>query len=74
VEWRNVTAAVEGAVDEAVARRIAREINIALERVFGKTGKDKLVTRIHGYNRAAARSPWWVLLDLDHDAGPCQAE
>lgn len=68
MRWTVVTAAVEGDIDEAAARRIAREQGIELSRVFGKAGKPMLVKRLHGYNRAAAREPWWVLLDLDQDA------
>jgi hypothetical protein len=68
LRWRVVTAAVEGSIDEAVARRLAAELGITVDRVFGKAGKSKLILSLHGYNRAAARSPWWVLMDLDQDA------
>jgi hypothetical protein len=63
-----MTVAVEGSVDEAVARWVAHALDLGVVRVFGKEGKAKLLKSLHGYNRAAAQSPWWVLLDLDNDA------
>jgi hypothetical protein len=72
MDWQVVTAAVEGAVDEAIAVRLAREFDMSLCRVFSTRGKPKLLRSLHGYNRAAARSPWWVMVDLDQD-GECPA-
>jgi hypothetical protein len=63
-----ISAAVEGDVDEAVARRLLQEAGAQLGTVYGKNGKLALRTRINGYNNAARRAPWVVLLDLDHDA------
>jgi len=61
-------AAVEGDVDEAVVRRIAREVGADTTAVYGKIGKADLRRRIAGYNKAARFSPWVVLVDLNHEA------
>ncbi|HUY88282.1 MAG TPA: hypothetical protein VMV10_06085 [Pirellulales bacterium] len=63
-----ISIAVEGIVDEAVARRLVSETSALPGRVYGKNGKAKLRERLSGYNRDAVRSPWVVLVDLDHDA------
>ena len=63
-----VSIAVEGIVDEAVARRLVAETSASPGRVYGKNGKAKLRERLNGYNRDAIRSPWIVIVDLDHDA------
>ena len=59
--------AVEGDLDEAVLRRLARHLGISIDRVFGRNGKSYLRERIDGYNRAARFWPWIVLVDLDHE-------
>jgi hypothetical protein len=64
-----VTIAVEGDLDAAVARRVLRAGGLATGPVYGRSGKLQLDKKVHGYNRAAARSCWLVLRDLDHDAG-----
>lgn len=68
---RHLTAAVEGDLDEAVARRLAREVNASLAAVYGKRGKAHLESRISGYNSAAQTSPWLVLVDLDRPTVSC---
>lgn len=63
-----VTAAVEGDVDEAVARRLARQVGAAIGDVYGKNGKSALRARVQAYNHAATYAPWLILADLDRDA------
>ena len=63
-----IYAAVEGPVDEAVVRRLAREVSANAATVYGKKGKHDLKRRITGYNEAARFAPWLVLVDLDQDA------
>jgi hypothetical protein len=63
-------AAVEGDLDEAVLRRAARHVGGDLGNVYGRDGKGRLKANIGGYNNAARRAPWVVLVDLDHDH-PC---
>ncbi len=62
-----VSAGVEGLLDEAVVRRILREVGGDLGAVYGRNGKHALRQSIHGYNRAAFYSPWLVLVDLNGD-------
>lgn len=65
-----VRAAVEGSVDEAVVQRLVEHVGLKIEDVdvYVAGGKTKLLQRVNGYNRAAAFGPWFVLLDLGHDA------
>ncbi len=63
-----ISGAVEGFIDEAVLRRILREVGARPGTIYGKHGKHFLRKRLGGYNRAAQLSPWVVLVDLDHDA------
>ena len=64
-----INAAVEGIVDEAVVKRLIHFVGGIPGSVFGKNGKSQLRMKIVGYNKAAHRSPWLVLVDLDHDDG-----
>lgn len=63
-----VTAAVEGLTDEAVAERLIDHAGGRLGNVHGRQGKEFLRRQIDGYGRAARRSPWLVLVDLDTEA------
>lgn len=63
-----ITAAVEGLVDEAVAKRLIIEAGGSPGPIYGKNGKPLLRNRIAGYNNAANHAPWMVLVDLDHEA------
>jgi hypothetical protein len=63
-----VSAAVEGIVDEAVVRKLIVQAGGRPGTVYGKNGKPFLRRQIHGYNNAARRLPWMVLVDLDRDA------
>lgn len=62
-----VSAAVEGVVDEAVVRALLISAGIKPGPVYGKQGKSHLRQKIQGYNNAAQRLPWVVLIDLDRD-------
>ena len=62
-----ISAAVEGIVDEAVIRRLFRDMSASLGSVHGKNGKPALQKNIKGYNNAARFSPWLILVDLDQD-------
>lgn len=63
-----ISAAVEGAPDEAVALRLIDHSGGQIGKVYGKSGKQHLQKRIAGYNNAARYRPWFVLVDLDNDA------
>lgn len=63
-----VNVAVEGDLDEVVARRLLEHAGGTPGRIFGKEGKSQLRQRIRGYNEAARRSPWLVVVDLDTEA------
>ena len=62
-----ISAAVEGIVDEAVVRKLIAHTGATPGAVYGKQGKASLRQKIAGYNNAAQRMPWIVLVDLDHD-------
>ena len=62
-----VSGAVEGILDEAVIRRLAADLDIHMDAVFGRSGKPHLREKITGYNQAARFSPWIVLVDLDDE-------
>jgi len=62
-----ISAAVEGIVDEAVVRKLIAHADATLGDVYGKQGKFFLRQKIAGYNNAAQRAPWLVLVDLDSD-------
>ena len=66
-------AAVEGDLDEAVLRRSALHLGMELGNVYGRQGKSHLESSIGGYNEAAKRWPWTVLVDLD-ESHLCPAE
>ncbi len=63
-----ISAAVEGIMDEAVARKLIVEAGGNPGTIYGKNGKSSLRRQIQGYNNAARRLPWMVLVDLDRDA------
>lgn len=63
-----IQGAVEGLVDEAVIRRLIEHAGAISGPIYGRKGKAYLRQRIGGYNKAAYRSPWVVLVDLDWDA------
>lgn len=63
-----LSAAVEGAVDEAVVRKLISQAGGQTGSVYGKNGKPELLQRIDGYANAARFAPWIVLVDLNGDA------
>ena len=63
-----ISGAVEGAVDEAAFKRLVTVVGADPGPIYGKQGKAHLLSRVAGYNHAAARSPWLVILDLDRSA------
>jgi len=63
-----VSVAVEGKINESVARKLLREVRVVPAAIYGKRGKAHLRERIAGYNNAAGYQPWLVLVDLDQDA------
>jgi hypothetical protein len=62
-----ISGAVEGIVDEAVARRLVIHAGAHPGTIYGKNGKSFLRRQINGYNSAARHFPWLVLVDLDRD-------
>lgn len=63
-----LTAAVEGMVDEAVLKRIAKDLGIGLPIVYGKQGKSYLFQKRNAFNAAAIYSNWIMVVDLNHAA------
>ncbi|MCC6627935.1 MAG: hypothetical protein IT340_11100, partial [Chloroflexi bacterium] len=63
-----VNGAVEGPVDEAVARRLLVHVGASPGTIYGKNGKQHVLDRLAGFNNAARLAPWLVLVDLDTDA------
>jgi hypothetical protein len=65
-----LSGAVEGPTDEPVLRRIIASRGALVHRVQVAQGKQNLQKKLPGYNAAARRSPWIVLVDLN-GAYPC---
>lgn len=63
-----ICAAVEGVVDQTVAARLIRHVGAIPGPAYGRKGKPHLQRQISGYNHAAERAPWLILVDLDHEA------
>jgi hypothetical protein len=62
-----ISAAVEGILDDAVFRRLMKDLGAIAGTVYGKHGKSFLLEKLHTYNQAAKFNPWVILVDLDHD-------
>ena len=62
-----VSGAVEGISDEAILRRLVGTCGVEVHRVQVQGGKVNLRRALPGYNAAAQRDPWLVLVDLDQD-------
>jgi hypothetical protein len=62
-----LTCVVEGLLDQAVVRRLADDAGLPLGQVHVKRGRNQVERHLSGYNNAARRSPWLVLVDLDRD-------
>jgi hypothetical protein len=67
------TAAVEGAADEVLLKRLCAFIGTSVGQVYGRYGKSYVLARMNGYNHSARFRHWVILLDLDDD-GPCAAD
>ncbi len=66
-----ISAAVEGLIDQAVARRLAKHVGAAAGSVYGRRGKFYIRDNLRAYNNAAQDYPWLVLVDLDEtDCAP----
>jgi hypothetical protein len=65
-----ITVAVEGDADVPVVERICELAGFRVGIVYGRSGKSRLDSQLHGYNLAARYAPWLVLRDLNGDA-PC---
>src|SRR5258708_6816344 len=63
-----VLGAVEGIVDEAVLRRVLKQVGAIPGTIYGRNGKQHLRRKLSAYNHAAKINPWGVLIDLDQDA------
>lgn len=65
----SIQAAVEGQLDTSVARRLIAAAGGHLGRVYGGEGKDALIQKLDGCNRAAGHGRrWLVLVDLNAGA------
>lgn len=62
-----ISGAVEGPSDEVVLRRIVNGLGAHVHRVQIQNGKTNLRRALPGYNAAAQRDPWLVLVDLDQE-------
>lgn len=65
-----ISGAVEGPSDERAFRRLVQLRGGQVHRVQVANGKPGLRRALPGYNQAAKRSAWLVLVDLDQDF-PC---
>lgn len=62
-----ILGAVEGALDEAVLRRLVEDEGAVLHRLYGRKGKPHLKQYLTGFNQSARQFPWVVIMDLDQD-------
>jgi len=61
-------------MDEPVAIKLLEHAGLDVGRVYGRSGKVRLLKSSVSYNKAAHFEPWFVLVDLDQDAQcPSQA-
>lgn len=65
-----VNGAVEGDLDEVVFERLVALVGATPGNVYGRRGKRSLLAKVRGYNQAAQRSPWMVIVDMDREF-PC---
>ncbi|MBI4516327.1 MAG: hypothetical protein HY699_10995 [Deltaproteobacteria bacterium] len=64
-----VSVAVEGATDVPVAERLVTLAGLSVGAVYVANGKGRLDRSLRGYNNAARFGRWFVVRDLDRDAG-----
>ena len=62
-----VSGVVEGAVDDAVLRRLLWDAGHGVGPIHVKNGKAGVLAKLHGYNAAAEFGSWLVLVDLNGD-------
>ena len=62
-----VSGAVEGAVDDAVLRRLVWTAGHDVGPIHVKNGKAGVLAKLRGYNAAAEFGSWLVLVDLNGD-------
>jgi hypothetical protein len=62
-----VSCAVEGVLDEVIARALLAHTGHACGPIYGGEGKAHLRRSIGGYAQGARHGAWFVLVDLDHD-------
>lgn len=67
-ESKTIHGAVEGITDEAVLRCLLDARGGSPGAIHVKNGKHALLHRLPGFNSAAVRLPWVVLVDLGRDA------
>lgn len=63
-----ISAAVEGAIDEAVVRRLLASAGGCIARAYLGNGRAGVLKNLCGYNNAARFASWIVFVDLDDDA------
>ena len=63
----HIRVATEGDLDYAVAARLLGDVGLAAVRTGRARGRDYLLRKLAGYNNAAQRDRWLVLIDLDRD-------
>ena len=64
----DISTVVEGSLDEAVVAILITHVGGAPGHIYGGNGKQRILQGIKGYDNAARRAPWLVLVDLDRDA------
>ena len=63
-----INGAVEGNLDEAIARRLIAEVGAVPGSFYGRTGKQPLLKSVRGYNAAGRFEPWLAIIDMNTDA------
>jgi hypothetical protein len=65
----SISVAVEGDSDEVLARKLADLAGFNVGNVYVQRGKNRLDQKLVAFNNAAQYAPWFILRDLDEDAG-----
>jgi hypothetical protein len=60
---------MEGETDRPVVTKLAEDAGFQVARVMNMRGKSQLDAHLQRYNEAARVQPWFILRDLDNDAG-----
>ncbi|MGE5623675.1 MAG: hypothetical protein ACM3UP_01465, partial [Methanocella sp.] len=64
---REVNILIEGYTDEAIVKRLLGHVGLSAGNVYGRQGRQYILSNLIKYNSAAEQSPWVVVVDLDHD-------